>query len=547
MSASDSKTDNPPGKNKADRRRRAYPKGRRIDPAPREEIAGLIGDERRRDLLIEYLHLIQDRYGRLSAAHMAALAGEMGLAQAEVYETATFYSHFVVLDDNGEDHGKPVVRVCDGISCKMAGADGLAKKINNDGQARVKRTPCVGACDKAPVSVADIYKGGAGLAVPDYPDFEAYRAGGGYRALGQCLSGGRTRRDMINDVEASGLRGLGGAGFPEGRKWRFLLDQPKPRLMVVNADEGEPGTFKDRHCLENNPHRVIEGALIAAWAVEADEVYIYLRDEYPQIREILLREIPKAEAGLDGPDRNNPRIHLRRGAGSYVCGEETALIESIEGKRGLPRNRPPYPAQSGLFGLPTLVNNVETLFWVKEIAERGAGWYIEAGRPRLYSVSGRVREPGVKLAPAGTTVNQLIEDYSGGMAEGHVFKAYLPGGASGGILPAALGDLRLDFGALEAEGCFVGSAAVVVMSEADDMAETARDLMRFLADESCGQCTPCRLGTEKMLRLIEPPSWDKELIKELSQVMREASICGLGQAAPNPVLSVIRHFAGEIK
>jgi len=371
-----------------------------------------------------------------------------------------------------------------------------------------------------------------------------YRKNGGYAALEACLSGNKTAEDILDQIDASGLRGLGGAGFPVARKWRFLLDNPKPRIVALNADEGEPGTFKDRHCLESTPHKVLEGALIAAWTVEADDIYIYLRDEYPHIRAIMQTEIANIEkADLTG----GVKIRLRRGAGAYVCGEETALLESLEGKRGLPRNRPPFPANEGLFGYPTLINNVETLYFVTDIINNGAETYKQAGRPHFYSVSGRVRDPGVKLAPAGTTVNALIEDYAGGMAEGHVFAGYLPGGASGGILPADKGDVPLDFGSLEEYGCFVGSSAVVILSDKDDIKNVVRNLTHFFEEESCGQCTPCRVGCEKMLKLIDAPTWDKDLINELSAAMRDASICGLGQAAPNPVQSAMRFFAEDVK
>jgi formate dehydrogenase len=390
--------------------------------------------------------------------------------------------------------------------------------------------------------------GGTHPHIPAYVDFERYGAGGGYRLLRQCLEGARTVDDILTMLENSNLRGLGGAGFPTGRKWRFVRAEAAPRLMAVNADEGEPGTFKDRHYLETDPHRFLEGTLIGAWAVEADAVYIYLRDEYPQCREILLREIAKVEAaGL----ARRTKIHLRRGAGAYICGEESAMLESIEGKRGLPRHKPPFPSQVGLFGRPTLINNVETLFWVRDIVEKGPDWFAGHGRHgrkglRTFSVSGRVRNPGVKLAPAGITVRELIDEHCGGMAHGHIFKAYLPGGASGGILPASMGDIPLDFGTLEPHGCFIGSAAVVVLSDRDDMRAVALNLLRFFEDESCGQCTPCRVGTEKAVHLMRQPRWDETLLTELTRVMTDASICGLGQAAMNPVKQVFTHFRDEI-
>ena len=533
-----------------------------MDDAALEEVRGLLGaGERRRDLLIEYLHQIQDRFGHIQARHLAALAADLRLAQAEVYEVATFYAHFDVVKEGEQAPAPLTVRVCGGIACELAGGGDLHDSLADalDGNARIVRAPCLGACHQAPVAVvgrrrivgADNGKVKAAMAaadnepeIPAYKNFDAYRADGGYDILAACQQGERSREAIIGAVEASGLRGLGGGGFPVARKWRFLLDAPKPRLLVVNADEGEPGTFKDRHCLGTDPHRILEGALIAAWAVEAEEVYIYLRDEYPDIREILIKEIAKAEtaAVTDGAG-----IHLRRGAGAYICGEETALLESLEGKRGLPRNRPPYPVQRGLFSRPTLIHNVETLYWLREIFECGGDWYTQAGRPRFYSVSGRVKEPGVKLAPAGVTAGQLIEDHCGGMADGHRFKAYLPGGASGGILPASEADLPLGFGALDEHGCFVGSAAVVVLSDQDDIRAVVRNLLRFFAEESCGQCTPCRVGCEKMLGLMEPPVWNPALMTELSELMRDASICGLGQAAPNPVLCALKFFPGEVK
>jgi len=537
------------------------PKGRQVDQQALDDVRALLGDRpRRRDMLIEFLHLLQDRYKQVSAAHMAALAEEMHLAMTEVYEVATFYHHFDVAKEDAGAPAQLTIRVCDGIACEMAGAKPLLEDLGKryaTGEVRVVHAPCVGACDRAPVAVVgqrQVYGADAAAVqtavdagdttqpLPDYTDLDAYRADGGYATLAQCLSGERSRKDVIASVDGSGLRGLGGAGFPTARKWGFLENAPKPRLVAINADEGEPGTFKDRYCFETDPHRVIEGALLAAWAVEADAVYIYLRDEYPAVRALLETEIARVlEAGLNG----GIELHLRRGAGAYICGEESAMLESIEGKRGLPRNRPPFPAQAGLFGRPTLINNVETMYWIRGIVENGSDWYETQGRPHFFSVSGRVKEPGVKLAPAGTTVKQLIDDYCGGMADGHVFHAYLPGGASGGILPADKGDVPLDFGTLDEYGCFIGSSAVVVFSEADDIADICRNLIHFFEYESCGQCTPCRVGCEKMLKLIAEPTWDAPLIHELSDAMRDASICGLGQAAPNPVLSALRFFRRE--
>ena len=551
---------------KKNNQRLAHPKGRQVDPQTLEEIRHLLGDRpRNRDLLIEYLHLLQDTFGHISPTYLAALADEMALSQVEVYEVATFYAHFDTLAEGDTPPPPLTVRICDGPSCEMAGAKDLHKELiatlkdAMGDRVRVVPVPCVGACDTAPAAVIgenrignasvgqvtlDAQKGNLEPTIPSYTQLDAYQANGGYRTLQGCLSGKRSRDDILKTLETSGLRGLGGAGFPVATKWRFLVDKPKPRVIAVNADEGEPGTFKDRHILETNPHRMLEGALLAAWTLDVQDIYIYLRDEYPHIHDILLWEIPKlAEAGLS--DHSN--IHLRRGAGSYVCGEETALLESLEGKRGLPRIRPPFPAEVGLFGRPTLINNVETLYWTTEILDKGADWYQNAGRPHFYSVSGRVKEPGVKLAPAGITVNELIQNHAGGMSDGHRFKGYMPGGASGGILPASKGDLPLDFGKLEEYGCFVGSAAVIILSDQDDIRETAQGLNRFFEHESCGQCTPCRVGTEKMATLLAADKWDLDLIEELSQAMRDASICGLGQAAPNPISCAIKFFPEDVQ
>jgi formate dehydrogenase len=529
-------------------------------------VRGILGDApRRREFLIENLHHLQDSVGHLPAAHLAALAHEMRLSQAEVHEVATFYAHFDVIREGEQTPPPRTVRVCAGLSCEMAGARELFENLKAaaGSAVRVHRAPCMGGCEQAPFACAG--KRRLGHATPDllqsilstgetepkipaYADLDAYRQDGGYEALTACRSGKQTREEMIRRVEAAGLQGLGGAGFPAARKWRIVAAEPGPRTVVINADEGEPGTFKDRFCLDTDPHRVLEGALIAAWAVEAEDIYLYLRDEYPGIREILLREIPKIEAaGLTA----GVRLHLRRGAGAYVCGEESALLESLEGKRGLPRNRPPYPAQHGLFARPTLIHNVETLYWLREIFDNGAEWFRSQGRNgasglRLYSVSGRVRNPGVKRAGAGITARELIEFHCGGMAAGHTFKGYLPGGASGGILPAALADLPLHFNALWKHGSFVGSGAVIVLSDTDNAAAVTRNLLRFFANESCGQCTPCRLGTEKAVRLLEAEHWDKSLLDDLGKVMTAASICGLGQAAPNPIRSTFRHFPEDV-
>ncbi|SEC71374.1 NADH-ubiquinone oxidoreductase-F iron-sulfur binding region domain-containing protein [Bradyrhizobium erythrophlei] len=540
------------------KRAKATPKGRQVDPAAAHEIEALLADRpRRRDLLIEYLHLIQDKYHQISAAHLAALADEMRLSFAEVFETATFYAHFDIVKEGEPDIAPLTVRVCDSLTCAMLGGEKLLKDLQSRAGPgiRVVRAPCVGRCDTAPTAevghnfidhatvtsvLAAAKNGDTHVHLPPYINYDAYVADGGYKLLARLRSGELPREDLLKALDDASLRGLGGAGFPTGRKWRAVLGEPGPRLMAVNGDEGEPGTFKDRYYLETDPHRFLEGMLIGAHVVEAPEVYIYIRDEYPACREILAREIAKLPPG-------GPVLHLRRGAGAYICGEESSLLESIEGKRGLPRHKPPYPFQVGLFDLPTLINNVETLWWVRDIVEKGADWWKSHGRNerhglRSFSVSGRVKDPGVKLAPAGITLRQLIDEFCGGMADGHTLQAYLPGGASGGILPASMDDIPLDFGTLEKYGCFIGSAAVIVLSQADDVREAALNLMKFFEDESCGQCTPCRAGTEKAALLMQQPVWNKELLDQLSQAMRDASICGLGQAASNPLTSVIKYF-----
>jgi len=543
-----------------------HPKGRQVEPDALAEVQALLGDRsRERDLLIEHLHLIQDKVGCLHARHLAALAQEMRLALVEVYEVASFYAHFDIVMDGETPPPAITIRVCDSLTCELMGAQKLLAELGArlGPKVRVVRAPCMGGCHNAPVTAIGhalhehatvesvtkaVAKGETHMHLPPYRALEAYRAEGGYQLLQGCLAGRKPLEEVLKALEDSALRGLGGAGFPSGRKWRFVRNEAKPRMMAVNADEGEPGTFKDRHYLETDPHRFLEGMLIGAWAVEAQAVYIYLRDEYPHCREILLEEIAALEKAGLAP---HTKIHLRRGAGAYICGEESAMLESIEGKRGLPRHKPPYPSQVGLFGRPTLINNVETLFWVRDIVEKGPEWFAGQGRrgrkgPRSFSVSGRVRNPGVKLAPAGITVRELIDEYCGGMAEGHVFKGYLPGGASGGILPAAMDDLPLDFGTLEQHGCFIGSAAVVVLSDKDDMKAVALNLLKFFEDESCGQCTPCRVGTEKAVGLLSKPKWDGPLIEELAKVMTDASICGLGQAAMNPVRMVLKHFREDL-
>ncbi|HET9750357.1 MAG TPA: NADH-ubiquinone oxidoreductase-F iron-sulfur binding region domain-containing protein [Casimicrobiaceae bacterium] len=543
-------------------------KGRPIDLKALAEVQALLGDEpRRRDLLIEHLHKIQDHYGHISAEHIVALAREMKLATTEVYEVATFYHHFDVIKEGDEAPPALTVRVCDSLSCEMAGGgaqliDKLKRILGPD--VRVIPAPCVGRCETAPVAVvhqhpvleatvdkvqAAVSAGDTRCAVGKYVNYASYRKQGGYNIAAECLSGKRDAETVIKAMENSGLRGLGGAGFPAGRKWRIVRAEPAPRLMAINIDEGEPGTFKDRYYLERDPHRFIEGALIAAWATQVSEIYIYLRDEYAGCREILEREL---KALQENPPCPLPPLHLRRGAGAYICGEESAMIESIEGKRGMPRLRPPYIAQVGLFGRPTLEHNMETLHWVRDILDKGADWFASHGRHerkglRSFSVSGRVKKPGVYLAPAGITVRELIDEYCGGMLPGHEFYGYLPGGASGGILPASLGDVPLDFDTLQPYGCFIGSAAVIILSQQDTASAAAGSMMRFFRHESCGQCTPCRVGTAKAVNLMAQRQWDQGLLNELSGVMMDASICGLGQAAPNPTLSVMKYFPDEVK
>jgi formate dehydrogenase beta subunit len=544
---------------------RPIPKGRAVDPKALQDVQALLGDApRRRDLLIEHLHRINDRYGYLSAAHLAALAQEMSLALTEVYEVATFYHHFEVVKEGERAPARLTVRVCESIACELAGARELLKNLSFGNDVRVVPAPCVGRCEVAPCVV--VHQNPIGNATLEsvkraverkefsspettYIDYVQYRKASGYRLLADCLAGKRTREEITRIMEDSGLRGLGGAGFPAGRKWRLVAAEPEPRVMAVNIDEGEPGTFKDRWYLERDPHRFLEGMLVSAWCAGVGEIWIYLRDEYAGCREILEKELStlKKQAPCVLPP-----IHLRRGAGAYICGEESAMIESIEGKRGMPRLRPPYVAQVGLFGRPTLEHNMETVHWVREIVEKGAQWFAAQGRNgrkglRSFSVSGRVKKPGVHLAPAGITLLQLVNDYCGGMLDGHELYAYLPGGASGGILPASRADIPLDFDTLQPHGCFIGSAAIVVLSDKDRASKAAVNLMKFFHDESCGKCTPCRVGTGKAVALMEQPKWNQPLLNELSQAMMDASICGLGQAAPNPALSVMKYFPHEIE
>lgn len=545
---------------------RKTPKGRQVEDEALADIQALLGDRpRRRDLLIEHLHLVQDRYGHLSARHLCALADEMRLAQAEVYEVATFYAHF---DFVGEGEAPPpglTIRVCDSLSCELAGAQDLLKALKSGldpKKVRVVRAPCMGRCDTAPtleighfhLDHATVEKAEKALEekrthpeIPAYETLGAYRDSGGYEKLEELRRGGKTPDEVQEIALSSGLRGLGGAGFPSGKKWSFVRAEPGPRYLAVNGDEGEPGTFKDRHYLERTPHLALEGMLIAAWAVEAERCFVYMRDEYPAVLEILRREIAALE---DAGIAEEGFIELRRGAGAYICGEESAMIESIEGKRGLPRHRPPFVAQVGVFNRPTLVHNVETLYWVARVLREGPeilSGVERNGRKglRSYSVSGRVKNPGVHLLPAGSTILDIIEA-AGGMLDGHSFKAYQPGGPSSGILPASVCDTPLDFDTLQPLGSFIGSAAVVVLSDQDSVRLAALNMLRFFEDESCGQCTPCRVGCEKAVKLMQSPNWDQGLLEELCSVMADSSICGLGQAAPNPIRLTMRHFQDEI-
>ena len=544
-----------------------------VDAAALQAVREALGAQAllsRRDLLIEHLHVLNDRFGQLRGDHLAALAELVKLSVAEVHEVASFYHHFDIAYEKADGrYDAPAaltVRVCDGLACEMAGAKSLLDKLPAllGAEVRVIAAPCIGRCEQAPAAVVHqhpvpnatveaveaVVDAGTRTHEPEpYVSYDDYRSRGGYRTLRQCLVGERAVDSVLKEMESSGLRGLGGAGFPAGRKWRIVRNEATPRLMAVNIDEGEPGTFKDRVYLERNPHQFIEGMLIAAWAVGIEAIYIYLRDEYHGCRALLERELAAVKASP--PMRDMPAIELRRGAGAYICGEESAMIESIEGKRGMPRLRPPYVAQVGLFGRPTLEHNFETLYWVPEIIAKGAAWFAEQGRNgrkglRSFSVSGRIRTPGVHLAPAGITLRELVDEFCGGMADGHTLYAYLPGGASGGILPASMADIPLDFDTLQPHGCFIGSAAVIVLSQHDRATDAARNLMAFFEHESCGQCTPCRSGTAKVRELIATDRWDRALLADLSLVMRDASICGLGQAAPNPVDCVIKYFPQEL-
>ena len=529
------------------------------------DVRKLLGDApRSRDMLIEHLHKIQDHYGHISNRHILALSIDMSLPMAEVYETATFYHHFDVIKPKGTPPPPLTIRVCESLTCEMFGAKDLIEtlKTKHKNEVRIQAVPCVGRCDAAPVAVVGtnpiehatpikienaVNKNDIDATIPEYIDYAGYKDSGGYQTLIDCVNGKYEREEIIKMLEDSKLRGLGGAGFPTGQKWRILSQQSKPRLIAINIDEGEPGTFKDRYYLERDPHRFIEGTLIAHWAIEAEDIYIYLRDEYAGCRKVLEKELTALK---QDPPCELPNIHLRRGAGAYICGEESAMIESIEGKKGMPRLRPPYVAEVGLFGKPTLEQNMESMHWVRDIIENGPEWFSSEGRHertglRSFSVSGRVNKPGVHLAPAGITMRELIDEYCGGMLDGHEFYGYFPGGASGGILPASLGDVPLDFDTLQAHGCFIGSAAIVVLSDKDSAKDMALNAMRFFEDESCGQCTPCRVGTAKASHLMEESEWDTDLLEELARVMEDASICGLGQAAPNPIRCAIKYFPEE--
>ena len=546
-------------------RGRVRPKGRQVEDLAWSQVQSLLGDQpRRRDLLIEFLHLIQDAYGYISAVHMRALAEEMRLSQAEIYEVATFYAHFDVVKEDETPPPALTVRVCDSLSCELAGAADLQKALEtglDPSQVRVVRAPCMGRCDMAPVLelghfhidhatpekvLAAIGAGHTHADIPDYEGLVAYQNLGGYAHLLALRAEGDWEAVQAQ-IKESGLRGLGGAGFPSGTKWGFVRGNEGPRYLAVNGDEGEPGTFKDRYYLERTPHLFLEGMLIAAWAVEAETCFIYMRDEYPAVLQILATEIAALEAaGLVAKGY----IELRRGAGAYICGEESAMIESIEGKRGLPRHRPPFVAAVGIHNRPTLVHNVETLLWVARIVREGPeclNTVEHNGRRglRSYSVSGRVKNPGVFLLPSGSTITDIIAA-CGGMLDNHIFKAYQPGGPSSGLLPASIHDVPLDFDTLQPLGTFIGSAAVVVLSEQDSARGAALNMLRFFEDESCGQCTPCRVGCEKAVKLMGAKSWDQSLLTELTSAMADTSICGLGQAAPNPIQSVIKHFPEEI-
>ena len=550
------------------KKRRWTPKGRQVEDKYLDEVSKLFsGLIFKRDELIEYLHILQDKFGVLYDKHLVALSTIINLPLSEIYEVATFYAHFNIVKDSKDYNPVNVVRVCESLTCELFGAHKLLqdiKKLENK-NIKVVPGPCMGRCNVAPtvcvgknyVDVANFDKVKKTIDeksfepfIPDYINLSSYKKNGGYEIANKIRNGVISKKQVLDSLNESGLKGKGGAGFPTGKKWEIVSNYNGKKYVAVNGDEGEPGTFKDRSYLESDPHRFLEGALIASYFINAQKVYIYMRDEYPTVIKILLDEINKME-----DEKIIPKdfFIVRRGAGAYICGEESAMIESIEGKRGLPRHRPPYVAEIGLFGCPTLTNNLETLFWVRDIIEKGAKWFAEKGSNgnkgfHSFSVSGRVKNPGVKVAPAGITIQQLIDEYCDGMADGHTFKGYLPGGASGGILPATMNDIPLDYGSKELmdAGCFLGSAAVVVLSDHDNMKDVALNLLKFFEEESCGQCTPCRSGTEKTVKLMQEKNWNKEKLKDLSEVMAQASICGLGQAATNPLNSVLKYFSNEI-
>jgi formate dehydrogenase len=553
------------------RKKRRGPKGHAVDFSALDDVKLLLGNEsRQRDLLIEHLHKIQDQYQHISSKHLVALAHEMNLSPAEVYEVASFYHHFDVVKEGQTPPPALTVRVCESLTCDMSGAHELINALEdglNGDEVRIQKVPCVGRCQHAPVAVVGqnpihqataesvtsaVDKKEITETTTDYIRLEQYKADGGYQTLKQVLEGEMETESIMKKMEDSGLRGLGGAGFPAGRKWRIVNSFEAPRMMAVNIDEGEPGTFKDRHYLEQDPHRFLEGMMIAALTVGCEAIYVYLRDEYAGCREILTKEIANFQNNPPSVIYKMPPIYLRRGAGAYICGEESAMVESIEGKRGMPRLRPPFLAEVGLFGSPTLEHNMESVYWVRDIIEKGPDWFSSHGRHerkglRSFSISGRVNKPGVHLAPAGITMRELIDEYCGGMQDGHEFYGYFPGGASGGMLPESMADIPMDFDTLNQYGCFIGSAAVIVFSNQDSAKQLAVNAMKFFEEESCGQCTPCRVGTAKAATLMEQREWNTDLLEELASVMVDASICGLGQAAPNPMRCVIKYFPDELK
>ena len=542
-------------------------RGRKVNFEIRDNLIELLNvKDYRRDHLIEYLHVIQDNKGHIDEDYMTALANLLEISQTEVYEVATFYHHFDIIKSDQKAPPSLTVRVCDSVSCEINGANELAQNLNDyfKGTIRIQKVPCIGRCQNAPVAVVKFNPiDNANLknvkqavdareylpTIPPYINLDEYIGKGGYKLFEKVINNETEKERVLKELENSNLRGLGGAGFPAGKKWRILKEQSAPRLLAVNIDEGEPGTFKDRFYLESDPHRFFEGMLIASEVVGIDKIYIYLRDEYAAVRDLMAVELEK----ITNKYKNSiPEIELRRGAGAYICGEESAMIESIEGKKGMPRLRPPFVAQVGLFGRPTLEHNMETLYWVRDISEKGAGWFSSHGRNgrkglRSFSVSGRVNKPGVHLAPAGITVKELIDEYAGGMIEGHQFHAYFPGGASGGILPASMNDIPLDFDTLNEYDCFIGSAAIIILSDQDAVTQAASTTMSFFEHESCGKCTPCRVGTSKATKLMSQEKWDVKLLNDLAEVMSDSSICGLGQAASNPLKSVIKYFPEEIK